>query len=150
MQRFEKDRAARARRLFAGVLVALCTVGTVFPAGAQARPYLFHYFQLHGQTGIASWYGPQEAGRRTASGAIFDPSKPTAAHRTLPLGTCVRVTRLENRRSVLVPVTDRGPYVPGRIIDLSEAAAQTLDMTHAGLAQVRLEFASDCKDTHPL
>ena len=131
-------------------LLALCVTAAFVPGSVQARPYLVRYFQLHGQTGIASWYGPHEAGRKTASGTIFDPSKPTAAHRTLPLGTCVRVTRLENRRSILVPVTDRGPYVPGRIIDLSEAAAQALDMTHAGLVQVHLEFAPNCKATHSL
>lgn len=120
------------------------------PAGTEARPYLLRYFQMHPQTGIASWYGPHEAGRKTASGTIFDPAKPTAAHRTLPLGTCLRVTRLQNDRAVVVAVTDRGPYVRGRIIDLSQAAAEALDMTKAGLARVRLELASNCKDLHAL
>jgi rare lipoprotein A len=149
MPNFFNADSSRKRRIFLGLLAALCA-GSLFPDGAQARGHLLRYFQLHGQTGVASWYGPQEAGRKTASGAIFDPSKPTAAHRTLPLGTCMRVTRLQNGRSILVPVTDRGPYVPGRIVDLSEAAARALDVTDAGLAQVRLEFVPTCKDTRAL
>jgi rare lipoprotein A len=96
------------------------------------------------QIGIASWYGAREAGHKTASGTIFDPSYPTAAHRTLPLGTCVRVTDLRNSRFVIVPVTDRGPYIPGRLIDLSENAAQTLDMKTSGLARVRVDVVSSC------
>ncbi len=140
----------RLRRVLGRALLALCVTGAFVPDSVQARPYLVRYFQLHGQTGTASWYGPHEAGRKTASGAIFDPSKPTAAHRTLPLGSCVRVTRPQTHRFVIVPITDRGPYVRGRIIDLSGAAAQALDMKEAGLAKVRLEFAPDCKDTHSL
>jgi len=96
------------------------------------------------QIGIASWYGAREAGRRTASGAIFDPRQPTAAHRTLPLGTCVRVTLLANGHVVVVPITDRGPYVQGRLIDLSEIAAQRLGMRRAGLAQVRITVVPSC------
>ena len=82
--------------------------------------------------GTASWYGTKEAGRRTASGAIFDPRQLTAAHRSLPLGTCVRVTDLANGRFVIVPIIDRGPYIRGRVIDLSEAAARMLGIIRAG------------------
>ena len=96
------------------------------------------------QIGIASWYGAREAGRRTASGAIFDPRQPTAAHRTLPLGACVRVTHLANGHVVVVPIIDRGPYVQGRLIDLSEIAAQRLGMRRAGLAQVRITVVPSC------
>jgi rare lipoprotein A len=96
------------------------------------------------ETGTASWYGPRESGRRTASGAIFDPARLTAAHRSLPLGTCVRVTHLANKRSVVVPIIDRGPYIRGRLIDLSQAAAQYLGIRDAGLAQVRVDALRTC------
>lgn len=98
------------------------------------------------QIGIASWYGNREAGHRTASGTIFDPSQATAANRTLPLGTCVRVTHLGNGRAVVVPITDRGPYVRGRLIDLSEMAAQMLGMKQTGLAQVRMDVVASCSN----
>ncbi len=91
------------------------------------------------QEGIASWYGPQFQGKRTASGEIFDMHKLTAAHRTLPLGTRVRVINLENGRSVIVRINDRGPFVKQRIIDLSYAAAKRLGFVHKGTAHVRLE-----------
>jgi rare lipoprotein A len=90
-------------------------------------------------TGIASWYGEHWQGRKTASGARFDIAKLTAAHRSLPLNTIVRVTNLSNGRSVEVLVNDRGPYVGRRVLDLSEAAAKRLDMIKKGLAPVRIE-----------
>jgi rare lipoprotein A len=91
------------------------------------------------QTGVASWYGHPHHGRRTASGEIFDMRTLTAAHRTLPLGTRVRVTNLKNGRGVEVRVNDRGPYVAGRIIDLSHAAARVLDAVEDGVVPVRVE-----------
>jgi rare lipoprotein A len=91
------------------------------------------------QVGIASWYGPQHQGRPTASGEIFDMKKLTAAHPTLPLASKARVTNLENGKSVEVKINDRGPYVDGRIIDLSERAARRLGMKEQGLARVRVE-----------
>jgi len=87
--------------------------------------------------GIASWYGAKHHGRRTASGERFDQKKLTAAHPTLPWGSIVRVTSLANGKSVDVRINDRGPFVKGRIIDLSRAAARVLGM--AGLMQVQLE-----------
>lgn len=90
------------------------------------------------QTGIASWYGDEWQGRVMASGQRFDDKKMTAAHRTLPLNTQVRVTNLETGRSVDVTITDRGPYVDGRLIDLSKAAAKKLGMVKGGLAPVRI------------
>jgi len=87
-------------------------------------------------SGMASWYGESQT---TASGERFDKHKMTAAHRTLPLGTYVRVTNTRNGRSVVVRINDRGPYGHGRIIDLSEAAAKKLDMIDAGVAPVTLE-----------
>ena len=91
------------------------------------------------QTGIASWYGDHWQGRRTASGVRFDVQKLTAAHRSLPLNTIVRVTNLLNGSSVEVTINDRGPYVGKRVIDLSEAAAKLLSMTKKGLVPVRIE-----------
>jgi rare lipoprotein A len=88
--------------------------------------------------GTASWYGAQFAGRPTASGEPFSPSKLTAAHRTLPFGTIVLVTRLDTGAKVKVTINDRGPYAGGRMIDLSEAAAQALGMIDAGTARVRI------------
>lgn len=91
------------------------------------------------QTGRASWYGAAHHGKRTASGAIYDKERLTAAHPSLPFGTRVKVTNLSNGKSVEVEITDRGPYAGNRIIDLSEAAARTLGMIDAGTATVRLE-----------
>ncbi len=93
-------------------------------------------------TGIASWYGHPYHGRRAADGRIYDMHKLTAAHQTLPLGTRVRVHSLENARTVEVSITDRGPFVDGRLIDLSFAAAQILGMNKAGVARVWLEVLS--------
>ena len=88
------------------------------------------------QVGVASWYGPKFHGRRTASGEVFNMHQLSAAHRTLPLGTWVLVTHLENGRSIQVRINDRGPFVDGRIIDLSYAAARALDMVRQGVAWV--------------
>ncbi|MDW8141609.1 MAG: septal ring lytic transglycosylase RlpA family protein [Candidatus Bipolaricaulota bacterium] len=91
------------------------------------------------QVGIASWYGEPFHGRRTSSGEIYDMHKLTAAHLTLPFGTIVRVTDLETKKSVVVRINDCGPFVPGRIIDLSFAAAERLGMVRKGLAKVGLK-----------
>ncbi|MBO4300586.1 MAG: septal ring lytic transglycosylase RlpA family protein [Desulfovibrio sp.] len=97
--------------------------------------------------GTASWYGADAHDGETASGVNYDMYTFTAAHRTLPLGTVVRVTEQENGKSVMVCVTDRGPYVRGRIIDLSYAAAQKIDMDDRGIGQVALEVISDANGT---
>lgn len=94
-------------------------------------------------TGKASWYGRDFHGGATASGLNYDMYTFTAAHRTLPMGTVVRVTDQENGKSVMVCVTDRGPFVRGRIIDLSFAAAQQLDLGKRGVGKVELEVVSD-------
>ena len=91
------------------------------------------------QEGAASWYGPGLYGRKTASGEVLRPGTLTAAHRTLPFGTCLRVTNLENGRTVQVRVNDRGPFTDDRIVDLSEAAASALGMRASGVARVRLQ-----------
>jgi rare lipoprotein A (peptidoglycan hydrolase) len=90
------------------------------------------------QVGTASWYGPGFQGRPTASGEPFDQNSLTAAHRTLPLGSQAVVTNIENGRSVVVEINDRGPYVGGRVLDLSRAAAARLGMLDDGLARVRI------------
>lgn len=92
------------------------------------------------ETGIASWYGPGFHGKYTANGAIFDENKVSAAHKTLPLPSVVRVTNLENGRSIKVLVNDRGPFAEGRIIDLSRRAAQLLDTERSGTARVRVQI----------
>jgi rare lipoprotein A len=98
-------------------------------------------FALHAyeEEGGASWYGPGFQGNKTANGEIFDTNKLTAAHKTLPFNTMVRVTNLENGKSVIVKINDRGPFVEGRIIDLSRKGAEELGMLNSGIAQVRLE-----------
>jgi rare lipoprotein A len=89
--------------------------------------------------GKASWYGPQFHGRMTANGEIFDSNQLTAAHPNLPFGTKVKVTNMVNGRSVVVRINDRGPFVGGRIIDVSAGAARLLNMISAGVANVQLE-----------
>lgn len=111
---------------------------TATPLGE--RPYALHgpdpVGAGHALTGLASFYGK---GARTATGEAFNPQDLTAAHRTLPFGTRVRVTRLDSGDSVVVRINDRGPFKPGRVIDLSTKAAENLGMTGKGLADVKLE-----------
>jgi rare lipoprotein A len=92
------------------------------------------------ETGIASWYGPTFYGKRTANGEVYDGNALTAAHRTLPLPVNVRVTNLDNGKSIIVRVNDRGPYARGRIIDLSRHAAELLDVVQTGTARVRVTY----------
>jgi rare lipoprotein A len=95
-----------------------------------------------GEVGIASFYSEKEEGRRTADGERYDGKALTAAHRTLPFGSRVKVTDLENGRSVVVRINDRGPYVKERVIDLSYAAARELQFISHGTTRVRLEVLS--------
>jgi rare lipoprotein A len=102
------------------------------------------------QIGTASWYGDYFVGKPTASGEDFDMYDMTAAHPTLPLGSYVRVTNLRNGRAVVVKVNDRGPVVPGRIIDLSYGAAQVLEFEHRGLQRVRLDLVKPPTKRRPV
>ncbi|MEP6961903.1 MAG: septal ring lytic transglycosylase RlpA family protein [Acidobacteriota bacterium] len=102
------------------------------------------------ETGEASWYGIPYHGRRGSSGEIFDMEKLTAAHRTLPFQTWVEVTNLANGKQVDVRITDRGPFVDGRIIDLSLAAAREIDMVRSGVARVRLRVIESPRITSQL
>ena len=90
-------------------------------------------------SGQASWYGPGFDGRRTANGEVYNSNLLTAAHRSLPFGTKVRVTNMNNGRSVVVRINDRGPFSKGRIIDLSAGAARTINMINSGVAPVKVE-----------
>jgi len=94
------------------------------------------------QEGLASWYGGKFQGRRTANGEIFDTNEFTAAHKTLPFGTIVKVTSLESGKSTVVRINDRGPFIPGRIIDLSRAAAAAIGLAGKGVTKVRIEVIS--------
>jgi rare lipoprotein A len=95
------------------------------------------------ERGIASWYGEDFHGWLTANGEIYDMEALTAAHRTLPLGTAILVTNVENGRQVRVRINDRGPYLYGRVLDLSLAGARALDMVESGVAAVQIEVVGD-------
>jgi rare lipoprotein A len=107
------------------------------PAPPEKKPALA--MAPRKQTGLASWYSDEWQGRTTASGKLFDDRKLTAAHRSLPLNSRVRVTNLHTGRSVEVTIIDRGPYIDDRVIDLSKAAALKLGMVKEGLVPVRIE-----------
>lgn len=98
---------------------------------------------VKGLSGMAGYYSNRFQGKKTASGRIYDKNGMTAAHRSLPLGTWVRVTHQRNGNKVVVQITDRGPFFGSRLIDLSRAAATDLDMLHSGIAPVRLEVVQE-------
>jgi len=127
------------RNTFVFALAALTLLATGCSSGHAPAARRGGTVSASPATGEASYYGAQFQGRPTASGERFDNGQLTAAHRTLPFGTKVRVTNLSNGRSVVVRVNDRGPYARGRIIDLSRAAARRIDMVRAGVARVRVE-----------
>jgi len=95
------------------------------------------------QTGVASYYGKAFHGRKTSSGEIFNMWAMTAAHKTIPLQSLVRVTNLENQKSVIVRINDHGPHMKGRVIDLSRGAAARIDMIKSGTARVRIEIVQE-------
>ena len=120
------------RTLFLSIVVAT-TLSGALPAqdASETGGYT--------EEGIASWYGGKFQGRMTANGEIFDTNELTAAHKTLPFGSLVRVTHVGDGRSVVVRINDRGPFVEGRIIDLSRAAADAIGITARGVAPVSIE-----------
>jgi rare lipoprotein A len=91
------------------------------------------------ETGLASWYGAPYHNRRASNGEVYDMHAMTAAHRTLPLGSIIRVTNVKTGTSAVVRINDRGPFIQGRILDVSEAAAKKIDLWSAGVAMVRIE-----------
>jgi rare lipoprotein A len=132
-------------RGFQIVIRALCVL---FVAGAAScgGPPKVEYDMARApdrpMLGVASWYGPGFDGKQTASGERFNKGHLTAAHRSLPFGTVVRVKNLQNGRSVDVRINDRGPFVKGRIIDLSQAAARQIDLIQRGIGEVEVRVLS--------
>jgi rare lipoprotein A len=140
------------------VLTALATLGCSLHSGLpdstqQNRPDLLGVDKSeippsvtapnNVHVGVASWYGPRFSGKKTASGDTFDETKLTAAHKTLPLGSRAKVINLKNGKSIEVVINDRGPYVQGRVIDLSQAAAEALGIIDRGVAKVRIELLQE-------
>jgi rare lipoprotein A len=113
------------------VAVALSLIGFVF---------LYQSLRPYDEVGIASWYGPGFHGKRTANGEIYDMHGISAAHKTLPFGSIVQVVEIETGRSVVVPINDRGPFIEGRIIDLSKGAATELGIVEKGITRVGLRI----------
>jgi len=116
---------------------------TLYLLASVALVGLALFYSLFGpyyEVGIASWYGPGFDGNYTASGEIYDMNGISAAHKTLPFGTIVRVVDLETGRSVIVRINDRGPFIEGRIIDLSKGAAEKLGIIDKGIARVGLRI----------
>lgn len=148
--------ARNAAMLAMIVLMAACTTSNggnpTGPSGAGGHYKVGNPYQIKGkwyypavdedydQTGIASWYGPNFHGKPTANGERFDMNRLSAAHKTLPLPSFVEVSNLENGRSMVLRVNDRGPFANNRIIDLSRAAASELGFKDQGLAQVRVRY----------
>ncbi|HWR51374.1 MAG TPA: septal ring lytic transglycosylase RlpA family protein [Bryobacteraceae bacterium] len=134
------------QRYLAAVLVALALLSGC--AKKRPKPPAPPQIKVI-EEGVASWYGPPYHGRAAASGEIYDMEKLTAAHRTLPFGTMVRVRNLTNEREVEVRVNDRGPFVKDRIIDLSKAAAREIHMIGPGTARVQLRVLALPVETAP-
>jgi rare lipoprotein A len=119
--------------------MSLKLIGAVFMATLLVLPLTAMDASAMNQTGIASYYGSKFHGRKTASGERFSNSAMTAAHRSAPFGSQLKVTNIANGRSVVVRVNDRGPFVRGRVVDVSAVAARQLGMTGRGLARVRVQ-----------
>jgi rare lipoprotein A (peptidoglycan hydrolase) len=152
------------RRIAHGLMIGLLVIGLGAAQGpnnseatsspgslAQTKPKTSPQIRKNPayQVGTASWYGEDFVGKPTASGEDYDMYDMTAAHPTLPLGSYVRVTNLHNGKAVVVKVNDRGPVVPGRIIDLSFGAARALQFEHRGLQKVRLDLVKPRTDHRP-
>ena len=122
-------------------------VNTTYKIGKPYQIFGVWYYPQenfkYDESGIASWYGKKFHGRKTGNGEIYDMNALTAAHRTLPMPSYVRVTNLKNGRSLILRINDRGPYARGRIIDISRRGAQLLDFQRQGTARVRVEILAD-------
>lgn len=119
---------------------APATVSPTAPAEETAdEAFVSSHSPIYTETGRASWYGPPYHNRRGANGQIFDQNAMSAAHRTLPMGSLVRVTNLQTGQSAVLRITDRGPFVPDRVLDLSVASAKIVGVWRPGTAQVRID-----------
>lgn len=127
-----------------GVLFALFSIGCLSATKKGVRHLEMDRLKVPSQTvvGTASWYGGTFHGRMTANGEIYNMYELTAAHKSLPFGSLLRVTNLSNEKKLFVRVNDRGPYIPGRILDLSYGAARELGMVDAGVRRVKIEVLS--------
>jgi rare lipoprotein A len=147
----QKNRWARLLLIFSALLCSVIGCATYEPPAPQQPPGYPKPYKVYGtwyqplpdsngfrQRGVASWYGDDFQGKKTSSGEIYDMYALTAAHKTLPLGTYVRVHNLENNRQVELRINDRGPFVRGRIIDLSYTAAKQIGIVEAGTARVEV------------
>lgn len=134
----------RQRRFALAFLACAVPLGCQKLYGLTEPPLSCSAARGYEATGKASWYGGDFQGQRTASGERFDLNEMTAAHRRLPFGTRILVTNLENNKSVEVVVNDRGPYVPGRLVDLSKGAAEELSFAQEGIVPVRVETLRVC------
>jgi len=133
----------RACLILCATLVSLAGAALELGRGESTAPRMSHREPVgSSEIGVASWYGHPYHGRKAANGERYDMNRLTAAHRLLPFGTRVRVLSLRNARMVEVRITDRGPFVEGRLIDLSRAAARVLGFQRAGLERVRVEVLS--------
>jgi len=139
----EKKVVKQTEELAAGTVVAQPRYKVGDPYSVGGVWYYPTRDLAYDETGIGSWYGDEFAGKLTANGEIFDPQKITAAHKTLPMPSVVRVTNLDNGKSLVVRVNDRGPFVPGRIIDLSRESARLLGFKDQGLAKVRVKLLAE-------
>jgi len=128
---------------------ATLAIGLALTSCATTRPMRVESPPVEAQVGVASYYAGSWHGRRTASGERFDMHELTAAHRTLPFGTRVRVTNLNNGREVIVRINDRGPWKKKRVIDVSYAAARKLGMIGPGTAKVRLDIVAESAAREP-
>lgn len=127
-------------RLASQLAGAVCVLALLVLSGCGSTPKSGGRVSSgHTESGMASYYGNEFHGRKTANGERFDQGKLTAAHRTMPFGTRVKVTNTQNGRSVVVRVNDRGPFVKGRIIDLSSSAFKSIASINAGVVPVRVQ-----------
>src|ERR1017187_1952351 len=139
------QRAWTPRRGFAAV--ALLAIAMLAGCHKKTKPHVAMVPRIGAtESGVASWYGYPYHGRRAANGEVYDMEKLTAAHRTLPFDTWVEVMNVANAKTVTVRITDRGPFVDGRIVDLSKAAARSIDLIGPGIARVQLTIVSPPPD----
>lgn len=127
------------KKILLNLAICILATPTLFAANASSKSKSDDYKVVSTSTGKASWYGGRWIGRKTANGEIYRAGDMTAAHKTLPFGTRVRVIDQKTGESTVVRINNRGPFVKGRVIDLSEAAASELGMKRRGVARVKLE-----------